>query len=278
MAQPSIFGLQSQKGGDTGQRVDMMLALLDEGAKKSASKANRALRSLDSLFESIAKGSRGGSGGRGRSITPRQILGALHGNLATTGTSFGLGAVAAGVGLAGAASPNGIQPLTQALHLLAASIGGALLPALVNLSAGIMTLADMFNAFRTERDPADSNSLRNAVAIANEEEFGGMIGAMPAKHRAQLRETLHQGAPAAPAGPEPGSWSDMFRKNQELILKTMAAGMSRTGQGSIADAAKKAQEAALGGGVDYKILQVQMQNLQVAQRIARNTENLQVTK
>ena len=276
MAQPSIFGLQSQKGGDTGQRVDMMLTLLDEGAKKSASKANRALRSLDSLFESIAKGSRGGSGGRGRSITPRQILGALHGNLATTGTSFGLGAVASGVGLAGAASPNGIQPLTQALHLLAAKIGGVLLPALVNLSAAIMTLADMLPGAQETKAAVDTTVSTTAKVSA-----GAGPAGLPIAMGAQAFQMLSD--PSGFAGtkgetPEPGSWDDMFRKNQELILKTMAAGMSRTGQGGIADAAKKAQEAALGGGVDYKILQVQMQNLQATQRIVRNTENLQVTK
>lgn len=69
------------------------------------------------------------------------------------------------VRFATAASPTGAKPLNDAFHLLAGTVGAVVLPGVVALSAGIMTVADLFSKDLEANAEAVADAWAKAIPV-----------------------------------------------------------------------------------------------------------------
>lgn len=88
--------------------------------------------------------------------------------LAGLGGVLAGGAIGAGAGLAGAASPNGLQSVDKAFEVLSGTIGSTLLPGFVALGGVALVAADSVRAWVAEHRVSIIEAWVNALVIATE--------------------------------------------------------------------------------------------------------------
>jgi hypothetical protein len=207
-------------------------------------------------------------------------------------------------GLAGAASPNGLKALDNAIQYLSGTVGMKILPAFVLLGTAIETatdelLKDLQPGLATAAKwYADNIPVFYAFGKAVVTITDGIIAAVgkvaswisgkdSQPYVKNQRNDPHLGVnekgdggpapepkpgepPAVKPGPIGDTWLDKFAKNLESNTKDMGSqigGGHKGGFGSVEDAYKKAQEAAMGGNFEKKMADLQTKSVDLLNQI-----------
>jgi hypothetical protein len=206
-------------------------------------------------------------------------------------------------GLAGAASPNGLKALDNAIQYLAGTVGMKILPVFVLLGTAIETATDELLANLKPGLEAASKwyadnigtfitfgkavvSVTDWIVTAVGKVASWVTGKDTQPYVKNPRNDPHLGVnekgeggpapeakPAEPpvvAGPVGDSMLSKFVKNLESNTKDMGSqigGGHKGGFGSVEDAYKKAQEAAMGGSFEKKMAGLQTKSVDLLNQI-----------
>jgi hypothetical protein len=208
--------------------------------------------------------------------TPRQVIAATQGNIANTGRNIGLGVVAAGVGLAAAGSPSGIDVLWKPIKAVASVIGGTLLPALVSLGTAINAFSMYLRhqaglkeggVLRSITRPLGAPVIKTNAGLWNMILNAGDSALNPGKHADRFMEGWNDAAENirkfdAESRAKPFDWNKALAESRTMILQNMMQAMGPTVKhGGIADAAKRVQESAFGDPFERQALEIWRENL-----------------
>jgi hypothetical protein len=173
-----------------------------------------------------------------------------------------------------AASVDDVVRTYQEWKPVFAGFGGAL----KELTADIISAAGKIVKWVTwavtgKDDRAYVENPRNDPHLGKNE-FGG--GGPPPPEKVQPGEAAGGQAPNQPSDPtKPKSLMGRYDENLKLLAKDVAAGLGGNAGGTIGgveEAWKKAQQAAMGANMDKQLLQIQVENSEILNRIAGNTD------
>lgn len=226
-----------------------------------------------------------GKGGGGGGIAGAAAAGAASfggvplGGLAGLGVGLGASAL---IGAGFKASPIGTEVITKPLEILAATIGGQVLPALVQFGTTLLDLADNIkaplkaagNIYDTITAPIDwavkgAGWLGEKTGLAN---VGKSVDRFGQVDEVNAKRAAEGKPPMSPAehmkflatGGE-GMKDKNPNENRDLIVKEIIArmgGQPKVG-GNLADIAKEVQMAAFQSGLENKLEKIWMENVKI---------------